>query len=168
MEDMHDLLSVVMANQRSFTIVSDSIVRKDTAKAPADRPKRLSRRTRCAADLALRLLSPADRQRYREEWAAELADLPRRDQAPYAFRLLSRAWWLRRELSGKPSRAPHVALAVVVMAPGADVVAALVGLDWPAVVLGGGWMLGMAWVVSSKDRTHNLVSLIKSARSSKA
>lgn len=52
----------------------------------------LGRRTRFAVDLALDPLFPVDRQRYREEWTAELGDLPRRDQAPYAFRLLSHAW----------------------------------------------------------------------------
>ena len=65
------------------------------------------------------------RQRYREEWAAELADLPRPDQAPYAFRLLFQGWSLRRELNGKPSRALRVTLAVMVVAPAIDVLAAL-------------------------------------------
>ena len=82
--------------------------------APCVRPRldkeQPSRRTRGSTALGLRLLSPLDRQRYREEWAAELADLPRCDQAPSAFRLLSRAWSLRRALSGKPSRAPQVGL----------------------------------------------------------
>ncbi len=110
-----------------------------------------------------------DRQRHREEWAAELADLPRRDQAPYALRLLSRAWSLCRELSDKPRRNPRNGLVVLgVLIPGADVVAALCGLDWPAAVVGLGWMLGLLWIVSSKDRTQRLVDLIREARSSKA
>ena len=128
-----------------------------------------SRRARCATDLALRLLSPVHRQRYREEWAAELAALPRRDQAPYAFRLLSLAWSLRRELSGKPARNPRTGLVIVgVVIPSADAVAALCGLDWPAAVVGLGWMLGLAWVVSSKERTQHFIDLIREARNSKA
>jgi hypothetical protein len=129
---------------------------------------KLSRRTRCATDLALRLLSPVDRQRYREEWAAELAHLPRCDQAPSALRLLSRAWSLRRELSGKPSRAPQVGLVVMVTIPGADVVAAACGLGWPAAAVGICWGVGVAWTLSSKERTSNLIDLIKAIRSRKA
>jgi hypothetical protein len=130
---------------------------------------RLSRRTRFATDLAVRMLAPIDRQRYRQEWAAELADLPRRDQAPCALRLLSRAWSLRRELSEKPRRNPRTGLVIVgVVVPSADAVAALCGLDWPAAVVGLGWMLGLMWVVSSKDRTQRLIDLIREARSSKA
>jgi hypothetical protein len=125
------------------------------------KPPQPSRRTRCATDLAVRLLSPVHRQRYRQEWAAELVDLPRCDQAPYAFRLLSRGWLLRRELSEKPSRAPSVGLAVMVVVPGADALAALCGLDWPAAIVGVGWTIGLAWVVSSRDRTKHLVTLIR-------
>lgn len=128
---------------------------------------RLSWRTRFATDLAVRMLAPIDRQRYRQEWAAELADLPRRDQAPCALRLLSRAWSLRRELSEKPRKKPahrpgHRWCGV----PSADAVAALCGLDWPAAVVGLGWMLGLMWVVSSKDRTQRLIDLIREPRSS--
>ena len=131
--------------------------------------RRPSRRTRCAADLALRFLPPVDRQRYREEWAAELANLPRRDQAPYAFRLLSHAWWLRRELSSKPHRNPRNVLIIVgVVIPGADAVAALCGLDWPAAVVGLGWAAGLGWVVSSQERTQHLIALIREARSNQA
>jgi hypothetical protein len=102
------------------------------------KPPQPSRRTRCAADLALRLLSPLDRQRFREEWAAEIADLPRRDQAPHAFRLLIRSWSLRRELGDKPARNPREVLLVVGVAiPGADALAALCGRNWPAAVVGG-------------------------------
>jgi len=133
------------------------------------KPSQPSRRTRCAADLALRLLSPVDRQRFREEWAAELADLPRRDQAPHAFRLLSRSWYLRRELSDKPARNPRGVLLVVgVVIPGADALAALCGLNWPAAVVGVGWTLGLMWVVSRKERTQRLIALIREARGGKA
>ena len=74
---------------------------------------RLSWRTRFATDLAVRMLAPIDRQRYRQEWAAELADLPRCDQATCALRLLSRAWSLRRELSEKPRKKPRTGLVIV-------------------------------------------------------
>jgi hypothetical protein len=127
-------------------------------------PAQLSRRTRCVTDLALRLLTPIDRQRYREEWSAELADLPRRDQAPYAFRLLLRSWSLRRELNQKPSRAPNVGLVVMATVPGADALVALYGLDWPAAIVGVGWTVGLAWIVSSKERTQHLIRLIREFR----
>jgi hypothetical protein len=55
------------------------------------------------AGFAVRLLPPARRQRYREEFAAELrelAGLRRWRQLAYAARLLGRAWELRRALSG--------------------------------------------------------------------
>jgi hypothetical protein len=129
---------------------------------------RASRRARGAMDLALRLLSPVDRQRYREEWSAELADLPRRDQAPYAFRLLSRALILRRELSGKPARNPRSVLFIVgAVIPGTDAVAALCGLDWPAAVVGISWTAGLLWVISSNERTRRLIALIQEGRSGK-
>lgn len=128
-----------------------------------------SRRTRCMEDLSVRLLQPVHRKRYREEWRAEILSLPRRDQAPYALRLLSRAWFLRRELSDKPSRNPRsIVLIVGVAVPGADAIAAVCGLDWPAAVVGGGWTLGLMWIVASKDRTQRLLTLIRAAaRSSK-
>lgn len=87
-----------------FDLVILALVSATMLRDKASGRLRLSRRTRYALDLALRLLSPVDRQRYREEWAAELGDLPRRDQTPYAFRLLSHAWSLRRELSEKPRK----------------------------------------------------------------
>jgi hypothetical protein len=127
----------------------------------------ISRRTRCVADLALRMLPPVDRQRYREEFAGELADLPRRDQAPHALRLLSWAWSQRRELSGKPSRNPRAGLVVVgVVVPGADAVTALCGLDWPAATVAICWTLGLLWILSSKDRTQRLIDLTREARKS--
>src|SRR6266567_729839 len=71
----------------------------------------------------------------RREWAAELAALPCRDQAPHAFRLLSHAWSLRQELNEKPPKNPRSVLIVVgVVVPGADALAAVCGLDWPAAV----------------------------------
>ena len=36
----------------------------------------------CAMDLAVRMLPPKERQRYRKELVSELADLPRRDRPP--------------------------------------------------------------------------------------
>jgi hypothetical protein len=120
-----------------------------------------SRGTRYAADLALFLLSRRDRERYCEEWWAEIADLPPRQQARHALGLLCYAWALRRALSDKPSRAPSVGLAIMVAIPGADAVAALLGLGWPAAAVGIGWGAGVAWTISDKERTRNLVSIIK-------
>lgn len=57
-----------------------------------------------------------------------------------------------------PSRAPTAELAVMVVVPGADALAAVCGLDWQATVLGVGWTMGLMWIVSSKDRTRNLVT----------
>jgi hypothetical protein len=119
-------------------------------------------------DLTVRILPPKERQRYRVEFMAELAGLPRRDQAPHAFRLLIHGWSLRRSLNEKPSRAPTVGLAVMIVVPGADALAAVCGLDWQATVLGVGWTVGLMWIVSSKERTRNLVTLIREARTNKA
>ena len=152
-----------------FDLVILALVSVIMLRGKASERSRLSRRTRFAVDLALRLLSPVDRQRYREEWAAELGDLPRRDQAPYAFRLLSHAWSLRRELSDKPPKNPRAGLVIVgVVIPSADGVAAFCGLDWPAAALGVTWVLSVLWVVSSRDRTQHLIALIREARNSKA
>jgi hypothetical protein len=121
-----------------------------------------SRRTRCITGLAVRLLPPTDRARYREEFAAELADLPRRDQAPHAFRLAFRAWSLRRSLTGKPSiRSTRV---VIVVGSGACGFAALAASGWPAAFLGSVLIIAGGWVVSSQDRTRRLASLIRAAR----
>ena len=90
---------------------------RGSRKAEGSREGSLSRRTRCATILAVRLLPPADRARYREEFAAEIADLPRRDRAPYAIRLARLSWSLRRALTGKPSVSSS--RVVVVVGPGA-------------------------------------------------
>jgi hypothetical protein len=124
-------------------------------------PVRVSHRTRCAAGLAVRLLPPADRQRYREEFAAELADLPRIDQAPYAFRLVGRAWSLRRSLTGRGR--PASALVIVVASAGGSAYAAVI--DWPAAVLGCAVIAAVMGAISSPDRTRRLASLIRAARS---
>jgi hypothetical protein len=123
-----------------------------------------SRQTRYAADIALFLLSRRDRVRYCEEWWAEIAYLPRRRQARHALGLLCYAWALRRALSDKPSRAPSVGLAIMVAIPGADAIAALFGLGWPAAAVGIGWGAGVAWTISDKERSRNLVSIIKAVR----
>jgi hypothetical protein len=122
----------------------------------------LSRRTRRATDLALRLLSPEHRQRYREEWSAELADLPRSDQAPYAFRLLFRAWSLRQSLKGKSGVGSAGALTLVVAGGGS--IACQIVIGWPAAVLGGAAIFAVMWTIGSADRTDRLASLIRSAR----
>src|SRR5262249_31700431 len=96
-------------------------LRRDVCQVPlilmqepaVERPADLSPRTLHLTRLAVRLLPPADRARYREEFAAELADLPRCDQAPHAVRLAFRAGHLRRSLTGKPSvRSTRVVMAV--------------------------------------------------------
>jgi len=121
-----------------------------------------SRRTKCAAGLAVRLLPPADRARYRQEFAAELADLPRCDQAPYAFRLVSRTWSLRRSLKDKPPvRSTKV---VVVVGAGACSAAGLASVGWPAAFLGSVVVIALAWTISSADRTRHLATLIRTAR----
>jgi hypothetical protein len=117
---------------------------------------KVSRRTRCATGVAVRLLPPADRERYREEFAAELADLPRADQAPYAIRLAWRALSLRRSLVGKGG---------VVVAAGAGGCVCLAVMGWPAAVLGGMALIAVMWTVNSQDRTRRLATLIRAARS---
>ena len=141
-----------------YTILSKFIDRTWTA--PALPPA--SRRVNCAVHIAVRLLPPGDRARYREEFAAELADLPRIDQAPYALRLITRAWALRVSLSGNPVVRP--ARVVVVIGAGAGVFDALIAVSWPGALLGSVVTLAGAWTISSGDRTRRLASLIKSAR----
>lgn len=54
------------------------------------------------------------------------------------------------------------------MITGADAVAAVCGLGWPATAVGISWGVGVAWTVSDKQRTSNLIDLIKAIRSGKA
>lgn len=122
---------------------------------------RPARRTRCASGLAVRLLPPADRARYREEFAAELADLPRVDQAPHAIRLVGRSWSLRRSLTGRGR--PASTLVIVAAGVGSSAYAAAIG--WPTVVLGGAVIAAVMWTISRPDRTRHLASLIRAARS---
>jgi hypothetical protein len=65
------------------------------------------------------------------------------------------------------THAPGLVIVVVVV-PSADAVAALCVLDWPAAVVGLGWMLGLMSVVSNKDRAQHLIDLVYEVRSSKA
>jgi hypothetical protein len=51
--------------------------------------------------LAVWLLPRAWQARYREEWQAELAELPRDEWSQYAWRVLAEAWRLRKELIGR-------------------------------------------------------------------
>jgi hypothetical protein len=53
---------------------------------------------------------------------------------------------------------------VGVVIPSADAVTALCGVDWPAAVVGLGWILGLLYIVSSRDRTQHLIELIREAR----
>jgi hypothetical protein len=134
----------------------------------SQRPRQLtgaSRRTRSAANLAVHLLPPADRARYREEYAAELAALPRCDQAPYAFRLLSRSWSLRRSLTGRSTASATTLVITLAVTTGAETVW-LPGLGWPAACLGTAVVLAVLWTVSSRDRARRLANLIRAFRSS--
>ena len=128
----------------------------------AGRRATVSRRTRYATGIAIRLLPPADRARYRQEFAAELADLPRIDQGPYAFRLVTRAWWLRRELKGKKTSA-SAGVTTLVLATGGSI-AFQIAIGWPAAILGGVAIFALMWTINSADRTKRLATLIRSAR----
>jgi hypothetical protein len=122
----------------------------------------VSRRTRLAVGLSVRLLPPGDRLRYREEFAAELAGLPRIDQAPYAIRLIARTWSLRRSLRGKSTASSASVLTLVVAGGGS--IACQVVIGWPAALLGGFAILAVMWTVGSADRTSRLATLIRSVR----
>jgi len=50
--------------------------------------------------LAVRVLPVRDRPRYAEEFRVELSEVPRRERWGYALRTLTRAWELRRVLTG--------------------------------------------------------------------
>lgn len=126
---------------------------------------RVSRRARSATSLAVHLLPPADRERYREEFAAELADLPRCDQAPYAFRLVSRSWSLRRSLTGRSTARSTTIVISLVLTTGAETVW-LPRLGWPAAFLGIAMVLAVVWTVSSRDRARRLANLIRAFRTS--
>jgi hypothetical protein len=108
------------------------------------------------------MLPPADRARYREEFAAELADLPHADQAPYAIRLVFRAWSLRRSLTRRSSgRSVSV---VVVVTAGGECLAWLAGIDWPAATFGDVIVAALMWTITSQDRTRRLATLVRSVR----
>lgn len=126
---------------------------------------RVSRRARSATSLAVHLLPPADRERYREEFAAELAGLPRCDQAPYAFRLVSRSWSLRRSLTGRSTARSTTIVISLVLTSGAETVW-LPRLGWPAAFLGIAVVLAVVWTVSSRDRARRLANLIRAFRTS--
>jgi hypothetical protein len=137
-----------------------------TAAGLRPRTVKASRRTRCATGMAVRLLPPVDRARYRQEFAAELAELPRIDQAPYAFRLVTRAWWLRRELKEKKTSA-SASVTTLVLATGGSIAFQVI-IGWPAAILGGIAIFTLAWTISSADRTSRLATLIRSARGSES
>ena len=128
----------------------------------ASEPSQVSRKTRCAVGFAVWLLPRADRARYRVEFAAELADTPRCDQASYAARQARRAWATRRSLKGMPSVWPT--RVVVVFGSGACSAAYLARLGWPAAFLGSVFTIALMWVISSHARTGRLASLIRAAR----
>jgi hypothetical protein len=127
------------------------------------RQAKVSRRTRYATALAVGMLPPGDRDRYGKEFAAELADLPRCDQAGYAIRLVYRGWSLRRSLTGRrETRSTRVVVTVAVST--ADGALLLMGADWPAALLGAVLIGALMWTVNSEDRTRHLVSLLRAAR----
>jgi hypothetical protein len=146
-------------------------------RSPADDA---SRRVRWAIHLAVRLLPPEDRRRYREEFAAEFASLPRCDQAAYAYRLITRTWALRRALAGQPRRralahrprrrrglltltlatGPASALATTIdgiLTGSGSAILAAVGL---LIVTG----ILAAWTIGSDERTNRLATLVRAAR----
>jgi hypothetical protein len=132
-------------------------------RARLERYPQASRRTRCATNIAVRLLPPSDRSRYRQEFAAELADLPRTDQAPYAIRLVTRAWSLRRSLQSSSHRS---SINVAVGSAAASGTALLAGISWPGVVLGGMTVAAIMWTITSQGRTQRLTALIRAVRNS--
>lgn len=134
-----------------------------TAATMARSPARVSRRAQLAAGIAVRLLPPAHRQRYREEFAAELAELPHRDQAPHAYWLMCNVWSSRRSLTGTTISFLSVRLVVVVV-PTAGGAVLMAQAGWPALALGGLVIFAVMWTVSSADRTQRLVSLISAVR----
>jgi hypothetical protein len=150
------------ASTRLFETTALEVRRIDRRQASATKRAGVSRRTKWAIGLAVRLLPPADRARYRQEFAAELADLPRCDQTPYAFRLVCRAGSLRRSLMRRPSvRSTRI---VVVVGSGVCGFTALAASGWPAAFLGSVLIIAGAWTVSSQDRTRRLANLIRAAR----
>lgn len=135
---------------------------------PGQRPTQLSgvsRRARAATSVAVHLLPPADRERYREEFAAELAELPRCDQAPYAFRLVTRSWSLRRALIGRSMARSTTIVISLVVTTGAETVW-LPRLGWPTACLGTAVVVAVVWAVSSRDRARRLGNLIRAFRGS--
>jgi hypothetical protein len=98
-------------------------------------------------------------------WAPCSSGLRRRISSP-AFRLVSRAWPLRRSLKEKPPvRSTKV---VVVVGLGACSATGLASVGWPAAFLGSVLIIALAWTISSADRTRHLASLIRTARSPRA
>jgi hypothetical protein len=126
------------------------------------------RRVPAAAGIAARILPPEHRARYREEWAAELADIARPDQPAYAFRLVTRSWAQRRALTSKPNRSTTVSLRIT--GPAVGVAAAFVtavttgttAIFFGIMTIAG---LGFAgWVLISPARTAHLIEIITAAR----
>jgi len=132
------------------------------------RKAQLSRRTRSAVRLALLLLPCPDRERYGQEYASELAELPQRGQARHVIRLVSRSWSLRRALKGADRRSMTVVVSVgaAPMGIAGGVIMATVGIPTVIIV---GMLIFLAfgltgWVLCSSDRTDRLANLISAAR----
>jgi hypothetical protein len=130
------------------------------------RAPRLNRAASHVASVAARGLPAADRDRYVEEFAAELADLPDEMQLRHSFRLVGRTWSLRWALAANVRRDARAAL-IVAFTAGVAAAAGTV-MNWPVVVvlLGMIVMLGTLgfWTVTDADRTERVASLIRAFR----
>jgi hypothetical protein len=130
-------------------------------------PEPLRARARWISDTCVRMLPPANRARYREEYQSELADLSRRDQMAHAVRLAARTWPLRRALKRPSGRAVTARALIVSVAPAAGM-AALAALNLPTAAAGTVLIVAVlavvVWTVGSDDRTGRLASLISAVR----
>jgi hypothetical protein len=115
-----------------------------------------------ATEFSVWVLPRANRERYELELASELAELPTRERARYAIRLVARSWSLRCSLTGTRLGFPgrQIGLAAGV---GSAIGVSLTG--WPAAFAGTAAILALMWVIGSADRSRRLVSLIKALRS---
>ena len=129
---------------------------------------RASGRTRAAVWLAVQLLPAEHRARYREEYAAELADIDRRGQGAYGCRLVTRSWAQRRALRGKARQSTTISVAVT--APSAGIAAALItavatgttAIFFAIMAFAGIGFTG--WILISPERTARAVDLITAIR----
>ena len=150
-----------LASESAWVLRRNPFSKPATAshRRPTSKPARVSRKTWYVTGLAVRQLPPADRARYRQEFASELADLPRRHQAPHAVRLVRNAWSQRRSLTGKPS--VQSTRVMLVVGTGAGSAVCLSTMGWPATALGSVVVTAVMWTISSQERTRRLATLIR-------